>query len=300
MIRLLGGALLSEFLPVSESVAMQRTLRLAQKMFLHASPLCLQGEPGVGKRTLARYVSQQTVAPEHFVRLACGTLSGIESDFFVPKKEPYCVVFESLEDLSWVLQARLAYFLHELEQCQLFQMASVSAPKIILTVNDDIKHLFARGVLRQDLYWILLSSVLNVLPLRQRREDILPLTKQILHAEFPWLSLTSAAARCLTVYDWAGNIRELAGCVRRTAFALESNVIDATDLLFEEHLPVVLTSSAASSAVSDVDIRSLEKQHILDTLVAVGGVKKLAAEKLGMSERTLRYKLQRYREDMSD
>lgn len=288
---------MSEFLPVCESLAMQKTLRLAQKMFLHDAPFCLQGELGVGKKTLARYVSQQTVAPEHFTYLACATLSEIESDFFALKNVPHALLLASLEELSWDLQGKLAYFLQDLELRRLFQTSSTYAPKIILTVNDRLEHCLARGVLRQDLCAILLSCVLDVLPLRLRREDVLPLARQILQAEFPWISLTPAAARCLTVYNWTGNIRELVACLRRAAFALETDVMDVADLALADQIQHLNPPHAATH---EIDIRSLEKQHILDTLAAVGGVKKLAAEKLGMSERTLRYKLQRYREDSSD
>jgi len=135
--------------------------------------------------------------------------------------------------------------------------------------------------------------------LRERRDDILPLARFLLdkHREqegLPRVALSADAARHLTGYDWGGNIRELDNAMQRAAILAGSAEVTAAELMLgggfaEDSLP-------AASAGDDADIKTLEKRHILETLSQVGGVRKMAAERLGISERTLRYKLQRYRD----
>jgi two-component system response regulator FlrC len=107
----------------------------------------------------------------------------------------------------------------------------------------------------------------------------------------------------LTAYSWEGNIRELENVMQRAVILAAGPAILAADLMLDAGSSLAEQVARVSDAVSDegdADMRSLEKRHILETLAAVGGVKKLAAEKLGISERTLRYKLQRYREEDAD
>jgi two-component system response regulator FlrC len=145
--------------------------------------------------------------------------------------------------------------------------------------------------------------------LRERPDDILPLARAMLarhvarqKRRVPTFTLPAQA--CLTAYEWEGNIRELDNVVQRALILAPGDTIDLGHLYLPE-LPAkiaggggVLTADGEPAAV--LDIKQLEKRHILETLHAVGGVRKLAAEKLNMSERTLRHKLQQYREQSGD
>ena len=107
------------------------------------------------------------------------------------------------------------------------------------------------------------------------------------------------AESCLLAYGWEGNIRELDNVMQRALILASGDEIAPEHLL----LPVKAAKIASAPSVEDeseqtvLDIKEVEKQHILDTLRAVGGVRKLAAERLNMSERTLRHKLQQYRDE---
>jgi two-component system response regulator FlrC len=149
---------------------------------------------------------------------------------------------------------------------------------------------------------------LRVPALAERADDILPLARSLLKkyteaAGRGNLVLSDEAERRLTAYSWGGNIRELDNVMQRAVILAAGAEISAAELLLPDDvddaiLPVAATELGRGAPLEETaDMRSLEKRHILETLAAVGGVKKLAAEKLGISERTLRYKLQRYREE---
>lgn len=99
----------------------------------------------------------------------------------------------------------------------------------------------------------------------------------------------------MTAYGWRGNVRELENVIQRALILAPGDCIDAGHLCLPRESAPVATSTQANE--EGADLRSLERQHILNTLAAAKGVRKVAAERLGMSERTLRPKLQHYREE---
>jgi len=141
-------------------------------------------------------------------------------------------------------------------------------------------------------------------------QDIVPLAQHMLgHLASTTgrhgLSLSKQAEERLTVYTWPGNIRELENVIQRAMIIAPGNVIEAEHLYLPEAAKIAASQRQASgeSRVDPSrpqDIKTLERTHILETLAAVKGSRKQAAERLGMSERTLRYKLQRLREEGID
>jgi two-component system response regulator FlrC len=155
---------------------------------------------------------------------------------------------------------------------------------------------------------------LNVFPLvipalRERPGDILPLAQHFLALHGLRVGrlgrLAPGAEAKLAAYDWPGNVRELENAIQRSLILAPTDEIKAESLLLtgsavisETLLPSVASAVAASGSTSaPANIRDLERQHILDTLAKVGGSRKKAIELLGISERTLRYKLAQYRQD---
>jgi two-component system response regulator FlrC len=139
--------------------------------------------------------------------------------------------------------------------------------------------------------------------LRERRQDILPLARRFLSEMATamgrtGMSLDATAELALAGYDWPGNVREMENVVQRAVILAPSERVKPEHL----HLPArsfaasCVAAAPAESEGSAQDLKSLEKTHIMATLSAVNGSRKLAAQKLGMSERTLRHKLQQYRE----
>jgi two-component system response regulator FlrC len=144
--------------------------------------------------------------------------------------------------------------------------------------------------------------------LRERKQDIVPLARHILarlakDAGRHGLTLSPEAELQLTHYAWPGNIRELENVLQRALILAPGSTIEPAHLylpaakIAAREQPLAATMTAAAPAQQPTDIKSLERQHIMDALAATGGSRKLAAERLGMSERTLRYKLARYREE---
>jgi two-component system response regulator FlrC len=112
--------------------------------------------------------------------------------------------------------------------------------------------------------------------------------------------LSPAAAAGLTAYTWRGNIRELENVMQRAMILASGAMVELEHLCLPRHQADGADARraplpAAAQAKPATDLKSLERAHILETLAAVNGVRKVAAERLGMSERTLRYKLQQYR-----
>ncbi|MCX7170239.1 MAG: sigma-54-dependent Fis family transcriptional regulator, partial [Proteobacteria bacterium] len=160
---------------------------------------------------------------------------------------------------------------------------------------------------REDLYYRLNVFPLEIPALRQRPGDILPLARHFMavHGGRAGRSarLADAAAAKLAAHSWPGNVRELENVIQRALILAPEETIEAEHLLFSvgTALPVTIVASPATAAAaageSQASMRDLERQHILDTLAAVGGSRRLAVERLGLSERTLRYKLKQYRDE---
>ena len=182
--------------------------------------------------------------------------------------------------------------------------------RIIATSNRDMAEAVARGVLREDVYYRLNVFPLLIPALRQRPDDIVPLAQHFLaehggRAGRPGLCLSPSAEDALRRHPWPGNVRELENVMQRAVIfaagdAVEAEALHLSVLTTGVLKPAVVEAPVAATPASDAqrtnNMRDLEREHILETLAAVGGSRKLASEKLGMSERTLRYKLKQYRE----
>jgi two-component system response regulator FlrC len=180
---------------------------------------------------------------------------------------------------------------------------------VLATSNRDLEAEVKAGRFREDLYYRLNVFPLNIPPLRERPNDIVPLANWLLHrgaqaVRGKSFTLSASATACLTSHTWRGNIRELENVIQRAMILAPGTAIEAEHLCLprtavHREMPasavVGAQSQASSGAGGPTDLKSLERAHILETLAAVNGVRKAAAERLGMSERTLRYKLQQYR-----
>jgi len=172
----------------------------------------------------------------------------------------------------------------------------------------------AKGVFREDLFYRLNVFPVDIPSLRERTLDILSLARHFLleHGQRfarSGVTFSPEAEAAMQAYDWPGNVRELENVVQRALILVSGNQISARDL----KLPITFVAKPGEAqAILDeavfaesthetpkkVDnMRDLEREHILRTLAEVGGSRRLAVERLGISERTLRYKLQQYREE---
>jgi two-component system, response regulator FlrC len=141
---------------------------------------------------------------------------------------------------------------------------------------------------------------LHLPPLRERPADIVPLARRFVagYAQTqgrPLLRLAAGAEQRLLAHAWPGNVRELQNVVQRAVILAAGDLIEAGELDLGTAPPLRPQAGDAAAAGAAMDMKSLERAHIMETLLAVNGSRKLAVARLGISERALRYKLQQYR-----
>jgi two-component system response regulator FlrC len=321
---MLPAALGDEGEMIAEDPATREALDLARRVAGTDATVLLTGESGVGKEVFARFIHRHSArAGRPFVAINCAaipenlleaTLFGYEKGSFTGAQQAHAGKFEQaqggtllLDEVSEMplqLQAKLLRVLQEREVERVGSKKPVALDvRVVATSNCDLEAEVQSGRFREDLFYRLNVFPLRIPPLRERRADILPLAKRLLRsgsegAQGKAFTLSSAAAAGLTAYTWRGNIRELENVIQRALILAPGAVIEAVHLCLPKSVVVLHAEQSAPidpAPQMPTDLKSLERVHILEALAAVNGVRKAAAERLGMSERTLRYKLQQYR-----
>ena len=312
---------------IAQDALSRELLALAARVAASHTTVLISGESGSGKEVMARFIHRHSPrAARPFVAINCAaipdnllesTLFGYEKGAFTGAQTAQTGKFEQahggtllLDEISEMplqLQAKLLRVLQEREVERIGGKKPIAIDvRVIATSNRDMAAEVAAGRFREDLYYRLNVFPLMIAPLRERVQDIAPLARHLLgrlatttgrHG----LSLSKQAEEQLTGYTWPGNIRELENVIQRAMILALGNEIEATHLHLPEAAKIAASSRMpAADAARPQDIKTLERTHILETLAAVKGSRKQAAERLGMSERTLRYKLQRLREEGID
>jgi two-component system response regulator FlrC len=185
--------------------------------------------------------------------------------------------------------------------------------RVVATSNRDIADAVAQGLFREDLFYRLNVFPLLIPALRQRVLDIVPLARLFLAAHGaragrPGLRLCVSAEAALQRHAWPGNVRELENIIQRAVILAPGDIVevDALHLAVEPRRdpaagqrpspPTAASATTGPARARQTDeLRDVEREHILETLAAAGGSRKLAGQRLGLPERTLRYKLRQYR-----
>lgn len=313
--------------PIVADVASLKLLKLAEKVARSDASVMVLGPSGSGKEVLSRYIHDKSPRAESpFVAINCAaipenmleaTLFGYEKGAFTgavqacPGKfeqaQGGTILLDEITEMDLALQAKLLRVLQEREVERLGGRKTVKLDvRVVATSNRDLKQAVEAGEFREDLYYRLNVFPLTWLPLGQRPGDIVPLAEHLLQRHAPAGSrcpnLSAAARNKLTQYAWPGNVRELENVVQRALILAEDDVIDSDDLMIESNESIILAPEQDVIAEADTsrlgsELRQQEHQIILDTLQLCNGKRKDVAEKLGISPRTLRYKLARMRED---
>ena len=309
---------------IAEDAATRAALDLASRVAGTDATVLLTGESGVGKEVFARFIHRHSARGDKpFVAINCAaipdnlleaTLFGYEKGSFTGAQQSHAGKFEQAEggtllldevsEMPLSLQAKLLRVLQEREVERVGGKKPIALDvRVLATSNRDLEGEVKAGRFREDLYYRLNVFPLHIPPLRERRADILPIANRLLRkgseaAQGKAFSLSNAAAAGLTAHTWRGNIRELENVLQRAMILAPGAVIEAEQLCLPKpaaDYSGTLGATAEAKAELPTDLKSRERAHILETLAAVNGVRKTAAERLGMSERTLRYKLQQYR-----
>ena len=313
--------------------ASRNLFALAARVAQTDTTVLLTGESGVGKEVVARYIHNHSARRSGpFVAINCAaipdslleaTLFGYEKGAFTGAQQAQAGKFEQAQngtllldevtEMPLGLQAKLLRVLQEREVERVGGKRPVALDiRLIATSNRDMAEAVAKGVLREDVYYRLNVFPLLIPALRQRPDDIVPLATHFLvehgvRSGRSGLRLAPSAEEALRRYAWPGNVRELENAMQRAVIFAAGDTVEADALhlvtppvfkatpdVVPEIVPVV--ASLPLDGTRTNNMRDLEREHILETLAAVGGSRKLAGERLGMSERTLRHKLKQYRE----
>jgi two-component system response regulator FlrC len=305
--------------PVAVDASSRLVLDLARRVAGTDCSVLVVGESGTGKEVLARVIHRASPrATRPFVAVNCAAipenmleamLFGYEKGSFTGAHAAHAGKFEQAQggtllldeitEMPLALQAKLLRVLQEKEVERIGGTAPVSLDvRVIATTNRTLRNEVAAGRFREDLYYRLNVFPLALAPLRDRRDDILPLATHLLQlrtrpgTRIP--ALSADAAHLLLTYSWPGNVRELDNLLQRALVLVEGSVIEAQHILFEKQATRVDAAGAGAPALQQT-LERAERDVILEALRAARGSRREVAEKLGISPRTLRYKLARIR-----
>jgi len=285
----------------------------------------ISGESGTGKEVLARFIHQQSRRAEQpFVAINCAaipanmleaTLFGYEKGAFTgaynscPGKFEQAnggtLLLDEISEMDLGLQAKLLRVLQEREVERLGGRKVIPLNvRVLATTNRVLREEVAEGRFREDLYYRVNVFPIHLPPLRERIQDIVPLAQRLLERAAaasgqPILAISSAARACLLEYQWPGNVRELDNLIQRATILRRGDTIEVGDLHFEAAGATPRAAQPGQAQSHDNlsgDLKSREQRIILEALEATMGSRKQAAAKLGISQRTLRYKLARMRD----
>ncbi|KUE80795.1 sigma-54 dependent transcriptional regulator [Aeromonas schubertii] len=299
---------------------------LAARVARSDATVMISGPSGAGKEVLARYIHDQSSRAEQpFIAINCAaipenmleaTLFGYEKGAFTgavqgcPGKfeqaQGGTLLLDEITEMDLGLQAKLLRVLQEKEVERLGSRKMIPLDvRVLATSNRDLKRAVQEGTFREDLYYRL-----NVFPLRwsalcERPGDIVPLAEHLLalyaaEQGLPLPTIEPAAADLLLEYGWPGNVRELANVMQRALILCDGEWVREGDLILEEEEMGGETSLLRERQPGlerlGNELKQQEHQIILDTLNQCQGSRKAVAEKLGISPRTLRYKLAKMRD----
>lgn len=299
---------------VGKSAAIKHVIALARQYSESSANVLIVGETGTGKEVLAQSIHNASERRrEPFVAVNCAALPEnlleselfgyVEGAFTGARKGGKMGLFEAahrgtifLDEISEIsprMQGRLLRVLQEREISRVGDDAVIPVDvRVIAATNRDLPAMMRAGTFRPDLYYRLDILRLVLPPLRQRREDIVPLLQQFLQADFcrqgrVWGGLTPAAAARLTAYDWPGNVRELRNVAERLAVLTSGAIIDVAQVeavLADQAAPLRAPAVASPGPARE---RTLDAAALLRALEATHYHYGRAAALLGISRTTL-------------
>jgi two-component system, NtrC family, response regulator AtoC len=314
---------------VTRDESMQKLLDLARQVADSRASVLIEGESGTGKELFARFIHENSTRRNGpFVAVNCGALpeSLLESELFGHEKGAFTgavsqkpgkfelanggtLLLDEVTEMQPSLQAKLLRVLQEREVDRLGGRMPVSLDiRVIATTNRDIKTAILEKTFREDLYYRLNVIPIRLPSLRERRVDI-PLLARHFIDKYNVIdgrnvkSLASGAVERLSSLPFHGNVRELENIIERAVLLSDGECIQENDLFIKQ---IQLNNNCESVEVYDAasslprkPLREVEKNLIFKALDETNGNRTHAAQMLGISVRTLRNKLNEYKETMS-
>ncbi len=309
-------------LPSNDS-SMKDIVALAGRVAKSEATVLIQGESGTGKEVLSRFIHKNSSrSKQPFIAINCAAIpeNMLEAMLFGYEKGAFTgahqaspgkfeqaqggtLLLDEISEMNILLQAKLLRVLQEKEVERLGGRKTISLDvRVLATTNKDLRELVDDAKFREDLLYRINVFPLNIPPLRERRADISALAKTMVVRHYAGEKstpvLSASAVKQLENHPWQGNVRELENVIQRALIMANGGVIADTDLIFEMGRPAVPVAAVKVEADSGLNegVRAVEDKLILETLVTAKGSRKNTAERLGISARTLRYKIARMRD----
>jgi len=301
---------------------MAELVNLAGRVAASQATVLLRGESGTGKELLARLIHRLSPrSRKPLVVVNCAALSEtlIESELFGHERGAFTgatqrrigrfeqadggtLFLDEIGDVSPAVQVKLLRLIQEGEFQRVGGNQTLNADvRLISATHQDLAAKIAAGAFREDLYYRLNVVSLSIPPLRERREDIPPLVDHFV-ARFARENrkavqgVSREAMDQLLKYDYPGNVRELENIIERAVVLARGELVTTEDLPFgRPHAPLEAAGGPDAARSLRQAVEDLERRMIREALKEAGGNQSRAAERLGLSERMLRYKLKKYR-----
>ncbi len=304
---------------VGDSEPLQRVLSVVKKVAKSNSTVLIRGETGTGKELIAGAIHHNSLrAARNFVKVNCAALQEnlLESELFGHEKGAFTgadrqrigrfeqadggsLFLDEIGDMSSSTQAKILRVLQEHEFERLGGTRTIKVDvRLIAATNRDLPAMVASGHFREDLYYRLNVVTIDMPPLRERKEDILPLAMWFVRRFSSELKkkldgFDSDAQKMMIRYNWPGNIRELENAIERAALLAETLFIKSDDLRLGDFSSSGNRESASVVKIppTGIALEDIERQALVEALKMSNWVQKDAAELLNISPRVMNYKI---------
>ena len=305
---------------IGDSNAILALKKEALKSTGNSFPVLITGESGTGKELFAQGIHQASArSPHPFVRINCASIPGelLESELFGYDKGAFTgaksggkpgkfelahrgsIFLDEIGEMPLEMQPKLLRVLEEKEFERIGGNSIIRSNfRLIAATNRDLEEMVREGLFRRDLYYRLNVISLHIPPLRNRREDIIPVSRHLLakmagEVFMDGVALDEAAESALIQYDWPGNVRELSNVLERALSSVEGDIIQVKDLPFYIQQRSPNRPSRPLSTLKEAQEKA-EKEAIEATLAETDGNKAEAARILGIHRTLLYKKMNRY------
>lgn len=306
---------------ISQSSRMEEVLSVAVRVADSKATILITGENGTGKEVLAKsihYISPRKDNPFIAVNIPALPETLLESELFGHEKGAFTgadkmkkgrfeladkgtIFLDEIGDIPLSIQVKLLRVLqeHQIERVGGTESIDIDV-RIIAATNHNLENKIKDGSFREDLYYRLNIVGIHIPPLRERKEDIIPLVDFFMHKYSMEnnrndVEISKEAMDVLMKYNYPGNVRELENIIERAVVLTRNNILSTNDLpltvkgmKYEDQLPELGKGTLTEQ------VEALEKRLIFDALTESNGNQTKAGKLLGITERNLRYKLQKY------
>jgi DNA-binding NtrC family response regulator len=302
--------------PVFQTVQMQAVVRTVERVAPSDVSILITGESGTGKEVIADLIHAMSPRSKaRIIKINCAALPRelIESELFGSVKGAFTgahsdrdglfrqaeggtLFLDEISEMPIDTQSKLLRVLQDQEVRPVGGKVSYKTNcRIVAATNRKTDEAIKDGKLREDLFYRISAISVHLPPLRERRDDIMPLAQAFLkrfvaQSNRPIRAFTPAAVDRLTAFDWPGNVRQLQNEIQRAVLLCESNDIDSTDLSITN----VKTESEQSMDTNFTLLEGVERNAIVQMLKETGGNKLETAKRLGIGRQTLYNKIKAY------